>query len=690
MLATIPCPWALLASHPVAYSRFVSPITLAERIRSRSADLTGPDSSPAAQAALVWRAGLVVVGCFALFRAWVLSQSWFSFDDLFFVAFGRNTDTPSWDYLSTVYAGHVMPGGHLASWVIGHFTAPFTFWPFALVLWVMQVAAAYGMLRLVLSLFGHRWAALIPLLAYTSWIITLPAASWWAAGINQLPLQLALVFGVHSWVAYLRTRRVRPVLVTVLWLVFALCFYEKSVLLYGIAGLVTLCWFTTGSLLQRIVQLWTRYRVGLVALTAVTGAYLALYVTYALAFDPGSRGEAGPLAFKLVGEALVPAAFGGPLTFETVGTSELADAPQVFILLTWVAAGALVVHAARTRTRSRRAWLLLVAPVLVNLQLLLSARAVVVGSVIGLEFRYQTEMAVLMALAGALAFLPVLGAPEQNTVRPEAEALVRRVEQPRVVAAATAVVVALGLFSSVHFARNWHDHNLTPGFFERVESTVAASPVQPVPLINTPLPNEIMWAMEYPEDGFRDSYPKNSYRYVMSELKGVTYPSTALDAMYTFDSTGALAYAGIEPLRTAEPVASCGVPVTGTTTQVELDGPMIRGDWWIRMHYYSPVDFEAELTAGETTRTLRFPAGLRNLFVQVYGEFDSFTLTRTDSDSTIEDTSTDEPGTQDTDTGDTGSRDTDSRHDEPSKKKPICLNQVEVGGPVAGLPVAEK
>ena len=53
----------------------------------------------------------------------------------------------------------------------------------------------------------------------------------------------------------------------------------------------------------------------------------------------------------------------------------------------------------------------------VNVYLLTAARASLVGADIGLEYRYQTECALLFVLAAGLAFLPLVGAPVRNEVR---------------------------------------------------------------------------------------------------------------------------------------------------------------------------------------------------------------------------------------------------------------------------------
>ena len=73
------------------------------------------------------------------------------------------------------------------------------------------------MLRLLVSLFGRRPLVLALLAGYLAYVFTLSAGIWFAAGINQLPMQVALVFGLHAHVEYLRHRRIRSLVWAIAW-----------------------------------------------------------------------------------------------------------------------------------------------------------------------------------------------------------------------------------------------------------------------------------------------------------------------------------------------------------------------------------------------------------------------------------------------------------------------------------------
>ena len=137
------------------------------------------------------------------FRAWALWGSWFYFDDLAFMSRAMNQPFDV-GYLTESYGGHLMPAGFALAWVLTD-VGRLRLGALGAVLLALQLVASIGMFRLLLSMFGRKPFVLVLLTGYLAWIFTLPAGLWWAAGINQLPLQIALVFGLHAHLEYLRT-----------------------------------------------------------------------------------------------------------------------------------------------------------------------------------------------------------------------------------------------------------------------------------------------------------------------------------------------------------------------------------------------------------------------------------------------------------------------------------------------------
>lgn len=561
--------------------------------------------------------GLVLVAAQLAYRAWGLAGSWFYFDDLAFMSRAMNQPFGV-GYLTESYGGHLMPAGFAITWVLTKW-AVFDWTPWAVGLLVMQALAGVGMLRLLLSLFGNRRMVLVLLAGYLAYVFTLPAGLWWAAGINQLPLQIALVFGLHSHVAYLRTGRVRHLVATLCWTVGGLLFYEKTLLLFGVYGIVALCWFTQGDTTGRLRELWTRYRPGVVAHAVVAAAYLAVYVEYGLNFSPGDSSNQPwtPIAWNLVAVALLPGLVGGPLTWQPLTVGSFADPTQFTQLVSWLLVGAVVYYAYRTRTMSRRAWAPLCFTLLANVALLASARANIVGPDIAREYRYQTESGALFVLCLGLAFLPLAGAREVNAERPDVP---RTYERPRLVALATLAVAVAALTSDTRYVHLWQDRNPTEAYIAEVRHSLAAAPHKPVALVDTGIPQTLLWAFRYPE---------NAYSHIFRPFAGETsYPRSAVDRLSMFDDTGRLSPVVIPPTRQMVPNVGCGYPLEGRRTRIPLDGPVIGGGWWIQIGYASPRAVSLRVTAGDDVHDLDLPKGLHNVFVQASGEFQEVTVSR--------------------------------------------------------------
>src|SRR4029079_4708856 len=198
----------------------------------------------------------------------------------------------------------------------------------------------------------------------------------------------------------------------------------------------------------------------------------------------------------------------------------------------WAAFTALLVHAQRSRTKSLRAWALIAFPAVCNVILLATARANVGGPDIAREYRYQTETAALFVIAVGLAYLPLLGAPEQNEVHPDAPQ-----HGPRLSAFIPAVVVAAATVSSVRYVDLWQDRNPSEQYFANVRTSLAHAPDRPVPLADLGIPQTLLWAYRFPE---------NTYSPVFRHLDDkTTSPRSSVDRLYVFDDQGHLSPATI-------------------------------------------------------------------------------------------------------------------------------------------------
>ncbi len=550
-----------------------------------------------------------------LFRAWAVYGSWFEFDDFAWMSMSLNERlTPG--FLLQQYAGHLMPGGFLLSYLFAHL-APLSFWLPATTLLLLQVVASVGCLRLLLSMFGARMGILPPLAIYLFSVISLPSFLWWAAGINALPFQIALFYGLHAHVGYLRTRQLRHAAVAMAWTAFGLLFFEKTLYVFVAYGVVALGYFATGWGLQRVRSLWHLYRAGILLYSAVVVGYLAVYSRLALNFDPNTANQypLGPIAWKLVGIAFGSGIVGGPLHwFDRSSFSHTPDPPDMLVLLAWVAIAALVWEVSRTRRGSARAWLMAGLVLLLDVVLLAAARAFVVGPSIALEYRYQAEITAYVALGLALATLPVVGAADGAEPREASNFLDSR----SYVRAAVALVVALSTVSSVQYALKWQAGDEPRTYFTNLSHQVAALHHAPV-VADVAVPEFVLWGLGYPEN-----QPRRLLKMFGHRLRF----ARSTDDLKVIDDQGFLRTGIVPPTRTVAPGPrpGCGYVVRRLPRTIRFDGPVIGGGWWTRVGYLASGDGALRIRLGRTVFDEPIRRGLHNVFVQADGPFRSITL----------------------------------------------------------------
>jgi hypothetical protein len=560
--------------------------------------------------------GLLLIAAQLAFRAWAVYGAWFQLDDFAFLSMAYNNDL-DWAFLTESYGGHLMPAGLLLTWLYAKLD-PLAFWPYATTLLVLQAVASVGFLRLLLHLFGRRRAVLPLLVIYLFAVVSLPAFIWWAAGINQLPLQIALFYGLHAHVTYLRTRRLRYAVATLAWTAFGLLFYEKTLLVFLAYGVVAVCYFSKGTLENRVVQLWANYRAGLVLHGALVGAYTVMYLVTSINFDPNNANETPvfPVGYRYLFVAFATGILGGPWRWTDLPNGgRVANPSDVVVFMSWLAIGYLVYVAFRTRERSARAWLLPIVFVLANVVLLTAGRAFIVGSVVGREYRYQTELSAVFALAVGLAFLPLLGAAE--TVSPRERPLPFK---PRsAVLVFTTVFVIGAMVSNVQYAGRWRSENPAPAYFDRVDQSLKKRQ-HPVPLADMAVPSMIMW-------GFR--YPENTYSHVFRFYEDRTsYPDVANDQLFVFDNRGNVRPALISSMRRNVPAKDegCGYRLEDEDISIPLDDPVIGGGWWVRLGYVADGDSNVTVTAGRWVHETEVKKGFHSLFFRAGGRFDRIRL----------------------------------------------------------------
>ena len=566
--------------------------------------------------------GVVLVLLQLAFRAWALAGSWFYFDDIAFMSRAMNEPLDA-SYLLESYGGHLMPGGFLAAWLLTK-VAVYSWAPWAAVLLALQALAGFGMLRLLVSLFGRRPLVLALLAGYLAYVFTLSAGIWFAAGINQLPMQVALVFGLHAHVEYLRHRRIRSLVAALLWTVG-----RAAVLREDAAAARHLRDRRLRLVLHRrhaatgSRHLWSHYRAGVLAY-GVAGRRLprAVRRSYGLDFSPGNANTQpwSPIAYEPGRhQRCSPALIGGPLRWQPLAVGSFADPTQVVVLAvvgrvrrrSWCTPTAPAPRAAGRGACSA-------SPLVCNVVLLASARANVVGP------GHRPRVPLPDRVRGPVRDRPrawrssrCVGAPEQNAVRdrrPATSGATRgwsRRSRPRSWSPA--------LVSSVRYVDLWQDGNPSEAYFANVERTPRqAADDKPVPLVDIGIPQTLLWAYRYPE---------NTYSHVFRNLDRPDRPTRARrSTSCTCSTTRASLAAGRHP---ADPLDQPGVAAAATRSTATTP-PRSRstarssaaaGGCGSPTRAPSAVDAARRRPATRCT-TSSCPKGLHNVFVQAAGEFE--------------------------------------------------------------------
>jgi hypothetical protein len=550
------------------------------------------------------QAAVVLVLLHLAFRAWATWTSWFTGDDFAFIAH-MTTDGTSISSAFQPHGGHVMPAGMYLSW-LSDAIAPYDYRFNAAVLLVLQVAADLGLLTLLLTLFGPRPGILPPLALYLFTVFTAPLAVWWAAGINQFALQVALFWGLVGVVSYLRTRRPAGLLAATAVVVGALLFYEKTVLVVGAFGIVALGWFATGSLWQRLRHVLVTYRLGVALLGTVTVAYGVLYAVVGLNFNPteGGNEALGEVATNMAVQSGSTGLVGGPLTWTHVEPGSLPQPSNLLVLASVLVIGLVIHEIHRARLRSLRGWFVPAYFLLADVVLVSAARASLVGPRIALDYRYEAELGAAAAIGLALATLPLRGAVESAEPRGES----RLLGHPRRVAALTALVAVCGTVSTVQYVTRWQDDLKAKRYFDQLLPRLDRAK-EPLPLVDGPVPDYIVSPLEYPDNQLS--------RLLVSYSAHASFPDHTTDTLVMVTDEGRPVPAAVPPTLSTPPgpEPACGWKVSGAPVSIPLYGEFPGQRPWVRIGYLASGASPVVVSAGDASYSTVLQPGVHALYV---------------------------------------------------------------------------
>ena len=557
-----------------------------------------------------------------LWMAALLSRSYFRQDD--FYNFDRAlADGFTWKYLMLVSAGHMAPLGFAVSWVLAH-AALYDWTLTALVILLLVLAACLALLRVLRTLFGNRPAILIPLMVYLFSPLALAAVDWWSVAIQTLPLEIAIFMAVDAHVRYLRQGRTRQLAAAAGWLLLGMATVQKGavvpVLLFGL----TSAFFTEGGWLSGIVQAARRYWRAWAVYGLMLAAYLVLFLSVLPTSTtpptgPGPAERVLTFVTTLTGTTLVPGAVGGPWHWSVLGDGNAqASSPAALQQLSWALAVLVIAVSVAFRPRAARAWAILAGWIVAA-----DVLPVVIGRlgsadphVLGLQARYVTDVAAVLALCLALAFLPLTG--QEGGYRFAGPALAPG-RPGRIATAAVLAVFLAGSFWSLQSLTGLTDTRASRSYIATARAAVAKAPRGTLVADGPTLP-AVMDPLLFLSTG-------NTSRVVGALARGplagrltwLNPPQGVVPGLMIFNLQGQLRPAVLLGRSTGPPSRGRCWPLSlGAAVSIPLPGPLYPWTWTVSLDYNGPAT-EIDVRFGGPWAHATLPAGRHHYYVPLTG-----------------------------------------------------------------------
>lgn len=598
--------------HPTATLRRVS--TLAADTKRAVRGWIPADLSRAQKVTAV---ALSLIAAQLLLRTWIVGGSWFFEDDFQFLTdIARGEDDFAW-YVRP-HNVHFMPLSFVLVKIVT-WGGPFAWWLATLETIVLQALAGLSCWWMLAKLFGNRPLILVPLAFYLFSALSVPSLTWYAAMINQLPLHTCIFLGVLAHVTYLRTRRYRYAVLATLATGLGMLFYVKAIALPMVFGLLALLYFAQGGLRQRFVDVVRRYLWGWLTYGALGLAYLVMYFVRMPREQAVGETDYLALARSMLFDTLGTGLSGLSWSWQLLNDGPRSvTAPSSFLVaVSWMLVVAGWGYLYATRVRALRSLVIAAPYLLLSYGIIAVGRSGAFGEISGNEARYLSDATAVLALVLALAMMPLRGAVESSEARDEPLITVR--PSRLVLVAAVGAYVAGSVWSSVTYARPWHDGNAVQDFGRTAIASIEEAD-RPA-LADVPVPDEVMWNVNTPYN-----LPSRFFAPLGDRF---STPQTANDLM-VLDRSGEVVKAFVAPGITSVPGTTdgCGYALgeADEPVTIALSSATIDYSFWMSIGYLAGEDGYAAVSAGDNAYRVHLERGLHTLFLPTVGSFDAVSI----------------------------------------------------------------
>ncbi|MEV6305698.1 hypothetical protein AB0M02_40215 [Actinoplanes sp. NPDC051861] len=572
------------------------------------------ENAPAVGITITTVAAVLIAASVAA-RAAIAQRGYLSYDDFPMLSLAEaNALVPN--YLFGLFNNHLMPAGHAVNWLTLRFGG-FDYAPFLGLLMAGQAAVSIALYRLLRLMLQPTWMLLVPLAVFLFSPLTLEASSWWAVGINMLPMQLAMVLAVGAQVKYIRTRRRKHLVTLALSVLLGLIFFEKALLTVALVFLMTLCLYAPGGPVRAVITTIRRWWPSWVTLTLISLLFLAGYLSRSTSSlrRPASVNEVVEFVAQMFTHTLIPGLLGGPWSWFPAGDGAPITAPAQ--PMRFAAIGVVLAFVAFTiwlrGAAAARAWLLVLLYTGLVAGLLGATRmGSVYSAVAGAVPRYIADVMVVAAIAigAALCGLRREGVEEEKRAPRRLPAFTARFAQPALLGT-LAVLLASATVSGLRFGDEW---SLKAGrdYLANARADLVTMPAGTV-FMDEPVPEEVVGSL---------SQPYNLQSKFFAPMENGPVFVTQSREVSVFDESGHIRPGWVSGVKAEPgPLSGCGYQLGyGKTTDIPLESEVPAYWHVVRIAYLADRDTSARLRIG-IDKPVAFDVrrGLNAMFLIVWG-----------------------------------------------------------------------